>query len=46
MNVYDKESGITAIEYTVNDVTEGMQLWNGTVEGHLETKVKLHEIRW
>ncbi|KAK2165621.1 hypothetical protein NP493_1358g02009 [Ridgeia piscesae] len=38
MNAYDKESGITAIEYTVADVTEGMQLWNVTVEGHLETK--------
>ena len=46
MDVYDKESGITAIEYTVNDATEGIQLWNGTVEEHQETKVKLHEIRW
>lgn len=41
MNVYDKESGIMAIEYNVVDITKGIQVWNGTVKGHLEMKVIL-----
>ena len=41
MNVYDKESGIMAIEYNVVDITKGIQVWNGTVKGHLEMTVIL-----
>ena len=39
MNVYDKESGIRAIGYNVVDITKGIQVWNGAVNGHLEMTV-------
>ena len=42
-NVYDKESGVTAIEYNVIDVTEGVQVWSDMTDGNVMTTVKLAE---
>ncbi|KAI0240582.1 hypothetical protein LSAT2_008678 [Lamellibrachia satsuma] len=38
MKANDRESGIRSIQYIVNDVTTGTEVWNGTVNGQKETE--------
>ena len=39
MKANDRDSGIRDIQYIVNDVTTGTEVWNGTVNGQKETEV-------
>ncbi|KAI0217717.1 hypothetical protein LSAT2_030543 [Lamellibrachia satsuma] len=42
LHVYDKESGIRAIRYLVNDVTLDKEVWNGTSKGQHPTHNTAH----